>query len=108
MYIPVGSRSRARQKRLRLATRQYAHVRPSKGSAMALFVSVQVVQARKLAAVRRRVMVGDVASAWRPALDRFGSSCAASPDFAQTGTMFSFITILRTGTRQWTSISASR
>jgi len=33
---------------------------------MAVIVSVQIVQPRKLAAVRRRVAIG---AAWRPALD---------------------------------------
>ena len=33
-------------------------------------VSVQTVASRKLAAVRRRVTIGSVATAWRPALDQ--------------------------------------
>jgi effector-binding domain-containing protein len=33
-------------------------------------VSVQTVQARKLAAVRRRVKIGSVGAAWKPALDQ--------------------------------------
>ncbi len=37
---------------------------------MAIVISVQIVQPRKLAAVRRQVAVGGVGSAWRPALDR--------------------------------------
>jgi effector-binding domain-containing protein len=37
---------------------------------MTVFVSAQSVQARKLAAVRRRVMIGAVASSWGPALDQ--------------------------------------
>lgn len=37
---------------------------------MALTISKQTVSARKLAAVRRQVRIGEVAGAWRPALDQ--------------------------------------
>jgi hypothetical protein len=36
---------------------------------MATTISLQSVQPRKLAAVRRQVAIGNIASAWRPALD---------------------------------------
>jgi effector-binding domain-containing protein len=52
---------------------------------MALLVSVQVVEARKLAAVRRRVMVGDVASAWRPALDQVWKFLCSQPGLRTDG-----------------------
>jgi effector-binding domain-containing protein len=37
---------------------------------MSIDVSVQIVPARMLAAVRRRVRIGEVAAAWKPALDQ--------------------------------------
>jgi len=46
---------------------------------MALMVSVQHVQERKLAAVRRRVTIGEVASAWRPALDQVWNFLRSQP-----------------------------
>lgn len=52
---------------------------------MPLIVSVRTVQARKLAAVRRRVAIGDVASAWRPALDQVWEFLRSQPGLHTEG-----------------------
>jgi len=39
-------------------------------AAMSLQVSIESVPSRKLAAVRRRVRIGEISQAWRPALDK--------------------------------------
>lgn len=48
-------------------------------------VSVQVVQARKLAAVRRRVAIGAVGSAWGPALDQVWKFLRSQPGLRTDG-----------------------
>ena len=48
-------------------------------------VSVQVVTPRILAAVRRRVAIGEVAGAWRPALDEVWAFLRAHPDLRDGG-----------------------
>ena len=52
---------------------------------MGIDVSVQVVQPRKLAAVRRQVAVGAVASAWRPALDQVWTFLRSQPGLRTDG-----------------------
>jgi effector-binding domain-containing protein len=52
---------------------------------MAPVVSVQVVQARKLAAVRCQVAIGQVASAWRPALDQVWKFLRSQPGLRTDG-----------------------
>src|SRR5215813_706803 len=52
---------------------------------MSPIVSVQVVQARKLAAVRRQVTIGAVASAWRPALDQVWTFLRSQPGLRTDG-----------------------
>jgi effector-binding domain-containing protein len=52
---------------------------------MSPIVSVQVVQARKLAAVRRQVTIGAVASAWRPALDQVWIFLRSQPGLRTDG-----------------------
>jgi effector-binding domain-containing protein len=52
---------------------------------MALIVSIQIVQPRKLAAVRRRVRIGTVGSAWRPALDQVWSFLRSQPGLRTDG-----------------------
>ena len=42
-------------------------------------VTVEIVSPRKLAAVRRRVQVGEVAAAWRPALDEVWAFLRSHP-----------------------------
>jgi effector-binding domain-containing protein len=48
-------------------------------------VNVQTVSARKLAAIRRRVKVGSVATAWRPALDQVWAFLRARPGLHNGG-----------------------
>jgi effector-binding domain-containing protein len=48
-------------------------------------VSVQIVQARKLAAVRRQVTIGTVSSAWRPALDQVWKFLRTQPGLRTDG-----------------------
>ena len=52
---------------------------------MGIDVSVQAVQPRKLAAVRRQVAVGAVASAWRPALDQVWTFLRSQPGLRTDG-----------------------
>jgi effector-binding domain-containing protein len=52
---------------------------------MAVIVSVQFVQARKLAAVRRQVAIGAVGSAWRPALDQVWKFLRSQPGLRTDG-----------------------
>jgi len=52
---------------------------------MGIEVSVQVVEPRKLAAVRRQVAVGGVASAWRPALDQVWAFLRSQPGLRTDG-----------------------
>ena len=52
---------------------------------MTLFVSVQMVPARKLAAVRRQVARGAVSSAWRPALDQVWKFLGSRPGLRTDG-----------------------
>ena len=48
-------------------------------------VTVQTVSTRKLAAVRRRVQIGAVGSAWRPALDEVWVFLRANPGLRTDG-----------------------
>lgn len=48
-------------------------------------VSVHTVAPRKLAAVRRQVVVGRIASTWRPALDKVWAFLRAHPDLRTDG-----------------------
>jgi effector-binding domain-containing protein len=48
-------------------------------------VSVQTVQPRMLAAVRRQVRIGEVAGAWRPALDQVWKFLRKNPGLRQHG-----------------------
>jgi len=48
-------------------------------------VSIQIVPARKLAAVRRRVKIGAVATAWWPALDQVWTFLRAHADLRVDG-----------------------
>jgi len=52
---------------------------------MGIEVSVEVVKPRKLAAVRRQVPVGGVASAWRPALDQVWAFLRSHPGIRTDG-----------------------
>jgi effector-binding domain-containing protein len=52
---------------------------------MTLLVSIQAVQARKLAAVRRRVTIGEISSAWRPALDQVWKFLRSQPGLRTDG-----------------------
>jgi effector-binding domain-containing protein len=52
---------------------------------MEIDVWVEVVRPRKLAAVRRQVPVGSVASAWRPALDHVWSFLRTHPELRTDG-----------------------
>lgn len=52
---------------------------------MGIDVAVQAVTPRKLAAVRRQVAVGEVASAWRPALDQVWSFLRTQPGLRTDG-----------------------
>ena len=52
---------------------------------MAAVVSIQSVPARKLAAVRRRVAIGAVGSAWRPALDQVWKFLGSRPGLRTDG-----------------------
>jgi effector-binding domain-containing protein len=52
---------------------------------MAVIVSVQTVQARKLAAVRRQVAISAVGSAWRPALDQVWEFLRKQPGLRTDG-----------------------
>src|SRR5215470_12268011 len=52
---------------------------------MGIDVSVEVVQPRKLAAVRRQVTIGAVASAWRPALDQVWTFLRSQPGLRTDG-----------------------
>ena len=48
-------------------------------------VSVEIVPARKLAAVRRQVAIGSVGSAWRPALDQVWKFLRSQPGLRTDG-----------------------
>ena len=48
-------------------------------------VSVEVVEPRKLAAVRRQVTIGAVGSAWRPALDQVWAFLRSQPGLRTDG-----------------------
>ena len=48
-------------------------------------VSVQTVAARKLAAVRRRVTIGSVGTAWKPALDQVWAFLRTHPGLRTDG-----------------------
>src|SRR5437764_15169138 len=52
---------------------------------MSLIVSVHTVAARKLAAVRRKVAIGGVGAAWRPALDKVWAFLRTKPDLRTDG-----------------------
>jgi effector-binding domain-containing protein len=52
---------------------------------MVAIVSVQVVQARRLAAVRRRVALGAIGSVWRPALDQVWKFLRGQPGLRNDG-----------------------
>src|SRR5690349_1893750 len=52
---------------------------------MSIAVSVQTVYPRKLAAVRREVAPGSVASAWRPALDKVWDFIRSQPRLRSDG-----------------------
>ena len=52
---------------------------------MAPTVSLEVVQPRKLAAVRRKVTIGAVGSAWRPALDLVWAFLRTQPGLRTDG-----------------------
>src|SRR5689334_23293646 len=52
---------------------------------MGIDVSVEVVHPRKLAAVRRKVAVGAVSSAWRPALDQVWAFLRSRPGLRTDG-----------------------
>jgi effector-binding domain-containing protein len=52
---------------------------------MTVTVSTQVVPPRKLAAVRRRVAIGDVGSAWRPALAQVWAFLRSHPGLHKDG-----------------------
>jgi effector-binding domain-containing protein len=52
---------------------------------MGIDVSVEVVEPRKLAAVRRQVPLGAVASAWRPALDQVWAFLRSQPGLRTDG-----------------------
>ncbi|MBV8968487.1 MAG: GyrI-like domain-containing protein [Verrucomicrobia bacterium] len=52
---------------------------------MGLPVSVQTVSSRLIAAVRRRVAVGDVGAAWRPALDQVWAFLRTHPGLREDG-----------------------
>ena len=52
---------------------------------MAAIVSIQSVPARKLAAVRRQVVIRAVGSAWRPALDQVWKFLGSQPGLRTDG-----------------------
>src|SRR5262245_41646534 len=52
---------------------------------MAATVSTQVVHARKLAAVRRRGAIGNIASTWKPALDQVWAFLRSHPGLHKDG-----------------------
>jgi effector-binding domain-containing protein len=52
---------------------------------MAAVVSIQSVPTRKLAAVRRRLTIGAIGSAWRPALDQVWKFLASQPGLRTDG-----------------------
>src|SRR5262245_39497724 len=52
---------------------------------MRIDVSVEVVKPRTLAAVRRQVRIGEVASAWRPALDQVWAFLRLHPGLRTDG-----------------------
>ena len=52
---------------------------------MGVSVFTEVVRPRKLAAVRRRVAIGGVAAAWRPALDQVWEFLRAHPELHTGG-----------------------
>ncbi|HJQ41147.1 MAG TPA: GyrI-like domain-containing protein [Thermoanaerobaculia bacterium] len=52
---------------------------------MGINVHVEVVQPRKLAAVRRQVFIGAIASAWKPALDQVWAFLRSQPGLRAGG-----------------------
>ena len=52
---------------------------------MGIGVSVEIVQPRKLAAVRRQVAIGAVGSSWRPALDQVRAFLRSRPGLRAEG-----------------------
>src|SRR6266436_1064209 len=67
--------------------RRYAarRMRSEEGTDMGALVSVQFVQPRKLAAVRRHVAIGGVGSIWRPALDQVWKFLGSKPGLRTDG-----------------------
>lgn len=52
---------------------------------MSVRVSVRQVEARKLAAVPRQVRIGEIAAAWKPALDQVWTFLAGQPSLRSNG-----------------------
>jgi hypothetical protein len=52
---------------------------------MSVVVTLQTVTPRRLAAVRRRINVSGIASAWRPALDQVWAFLRAHPELREGG-----------------------
>src|SRR5215470_8176207 len=52
---------------------------------MTTSVAIQTVPTRKLAAVRRQVRIGEVANAWRPALDKVWEFLRKNPGLRSDG-----------------------
>jgi hypothetical protein len=52
---------------------------------MGIDVGIEIVKPRRLAAVRRRVPMGAVASAWRPALDQVWAFLRSQPGLRRDG-----------------------
>ena len=52
---------------------------------MSIPVHIETVPARKLAAVRRRVRIGQIASTWRPALDKVWDFLGQNPGLRTDG-----------------------
>ena len=52
---------------------------------MSLTVAVRTVTARKLAAVRRQVTIGDIGAVWKPALDKVWAFLRATPGLRTDG-----------------------
>jgi len=52
---------------------------------MAVVVSVRPVNARTMAAVRRRVLIGEIGAAWKPALDQVWAFLRSQPGLRSDG-----------------------
>jgi len=75
---------------------------------MSYEVVTRIVSAQPLAAVRRRVLIGDVGRTWKPALDLVWEFLRRHEGLRSVGIIVSSTIILQMVRQQWTLPSAFR